>query len=86
MKSGLSSTLYHPYLTRKACDSEAISSLYRLFPWLTSRHKINHKLSLIGPGHDGHKSHEEPLSVARRPGITRGRGCNGRADISSISQ
>ena len=45
------------------CDSEAISSLYQLYPWLTSRHKINHKLSLIGPSHDEHKSLEEPHSI-----------------------
>ena len=46
------------------CDSEAISSLYQLYPWLTTRHKINHKLSLIGPSHDEHKSLEEPKSIS----------------------
>ena len=52
-----------PFDQLSVCDSEAISSLYQLYPWLTSRHKINHKLSLIGPSHDEHKSLEEPHSI-----------------------
>ena len=52
-----------PFDQLSVCDSEAISSLYQLYPWLTSRHKINHKLSLIGPSHDEHKSLEEPQST-----------------------
>ena len=53
-----------PFDQLSVCDSEAISSLYQLYPWLTSRHKINHKLSLIGPSHDEHKSLEEPQSIS----------------------
>ena len=52
-----------PFDQLSVCDREAISPLYQLYPWLTSRHKINHKLSLIGPSHDEHKSLEEPQSI-----------------------